>query len=191
MDSIFDYFDNSYKKEQKIEKYQLKKYAHKVQRKDSLLILKLENNKEIILKDTVIEDFVIQYSFRDYYDSIKVFVIEIQHYEGCSHLLVNGINGEKQYIFGKTKLSPDKSRIVSFNVDLIAGYSMNGFQIIEVKNNHFRIEYEYSPKDWGPNNINWLSNNEIEIEILGVKDNEEQIIGKTNFILKENWTEKK
>ena len=41
---------------------------------------------------------------------------------------------------------------------------MNGFQLIEVKNNHFKIEYKYSLKEWDPNDINWLNNNEIEIE---------------------------
>lgn len=191
LDSNFEYIDNSYKKAQKIEEYQIKKYAHKIQRRDSLLILKLENNKEIILKDTSNEDFALLYSFREYYDSLKIFVIELQYFEGGAYLIVNGMNGETQYIIGKTKLSPDMKKIVSYNVDIVAGYSKNGFQIIELKNNHFNIEYEYLPKDWGPNNINWLNNNEIEIEKLGLQDGTEKIIGKTNFILKDNWTEQK
>lgn len=179
------------KKAQKIEEYQIQKYAHKIQRKNSLLVLKLENNKEYILKDSVKDDFALLYSFREYYDSLNVFVIELQYYEGGAYLLVNGMNGETQYVFGKTKLSPDMKKLVSYNADIVAGYSKNGFQIIDLKNFYFTIEYEYLPNDWGPNNINWINNDEIEIEKLGLQNGTEKIIGKTKFILKDNWTEQK
>jgi len=192
LETIAEGLDNSYERAQKIEEYQLKKYSDKVQRKDSSLVLKLENNNELVLKDNGTGDGVELFSFREYYDLVKVFVIEVQYYEGGSYLLVNGKNGEKLNIFGKTKLSPDMKKIVSYNMDIFAGFSDNGFQIIDLQDNHFKIEYEYKPDNWGPENINWISNSEIEIEKYGFnKDGNAQNIGKTYFVLNENWIEKK
>ena len=192
LDSIADGINNSYEHAQKIEKYQLNKYSKIAIRKDTALILKLENNQELILKDhNRGTDGVELYSFREYYDPIKVFVVEIQYYEGCSYLLINGLSGEQMNVFGTTKLSPDLKRLVSYNLDITAGYSENGFQIIDLKDNHFSLEYENKPEDWGPENVRWINNSEIEVEKQGFKDGDFRNIGKIYFVKRTNWIEKK
>jgi RNAse (barnase) inhibitor barstar len=192
LDSLCDGIINYSECAQIIEKYQLKNYSNYIKRVNSKLILNLENGKELVLENNESDgmDAKIHY-FREYYDSVNIFVIDIIYYEGGEYLLVNRVNGEQIYVFGKVKLSHDMKRIVSYNEDLIACYSDNGFQIIDITENHFKLEYELSPKNWGPVNVNWINNSEIEIEKYELENEFKKTMGKTYFIKKDNWIEKK
>lgn len=92
---------------------------------------------------------------------------------GTSYLLVNKINGNQVPVASsKILISPDKQRVVSYNIDLISGFTTNGFQILNRKDDNFYIEYKSSPNiDWGPSSAKWLSNSEIEFEKTELDEN--------------------
>jgi len=109
-------------------------------------------------------------------------------------MLINRTNGEKINIFGDIKISPDKQRLISYNIDLTTGDNSNGIQIIKLLKNHFVKEYEMSPSNWGPTNVKWISKSEIEIIKSTLSADSKQLykaVGTTRFILKNNkWVQK-
>lgn len=178
---------NSYECAQKIEKYQIKRYKNIVIRQNNRLLLKLSNRRQLILEDIDKEgEGTVLYSFRELLEDLNIYVIHIQYYEGGKYMLINKNSGEKINIVGKIKVSPDKQRLVSYNVDLEARYCPNGFQIIRLLNDRFVKEYELIQDEWGPSNVKWISNSKLEFEKTGWQGESLEIIGKVNYIYKDN-----
>ena len=69
------------------------------------------------------------------------------------------------------------------------GCEFNIFSIILWPN--WSLEYENKPEDWGPENVRWINNSEIEVEKQGFKDGDFRNIGKIYFVKRTNWIEKK
>jgi hypothetical protein len=188
--SICKDVSNSYVCAQKIEKFQLKQFKNSVDRIDGKLILKTDNGN-IVLEDKEKGDDVEHFSFRDYVKDINSYLIEIQYYEGGAYCLINKSSGMMITIPGLIKISPDKTRIVSYNEDLISMYTKNGFVIYRLINNSFLKEYELEIDDWGPSKADWKDNSHIEFTKTAVKDGTIQETGKMIYEYSGKWIEKK
>ncbi|MEW6621105.1 MAG: hypothetical protein AB1422_17530 [bacterium] len=178
---------NSYECAQKLEKYQLNRYKNFVIRQSDRLLLKLDNGGQLTLEDIDKEGNETElYTFRELLENLNIYVIQIHYYEGGEYMLINKNSGEKIKIVGKIKVSPDKQRLVSYNVDLEAHYCPNGFQIIRLLNDHFVEEYQLIIDEWGPSNVKWISNTKLEFEKIGWQDAGLKIIGKVRYIYRNN-----
>jgi hypothetical protein len=189
--SICKDVSNSYICAKKIEKVQLNHFKKSVKRIDKKLVLKINNDTDIVLEDKGNGDDVLLYSFRDYIKAINSYMVEIQYYEGGAYYLINKSSGNKITIPGLIKISPDKTRIVSYNLDLISRYTTNGFVIYKLTNNSFLKEYEVEIEDWGPSNADWKDNRHIEFTKSTVKNYKVQVTGKIDYEYSGKWIEKK
>ncbi|MFA6449282.1 MAG: hypothetical protein WCX65_07445 [bacterium] len=181
---------------QAIEKFQLKRFGKLVKRKNKRLYLNIDSNKQVVIQDKILNKLQDNendtlYSFRSFDKDINVYEVEIQYYESGALLLVNKANGEQIEVIGHIKRSPDKKRIISYNMDLQAGFDPNGFQILKLSNNHFIKELDVELKNWGPSNAKWINKTEVEIEKTIFSSHGETIIGTARYILKNNkWVQK-
>jgi hypothetical protein len=189
--SICKDVSNSYLCAQKIEKFQLTQFKKSVERKDKTLVLKIDSGTDLVLEDRENGDNVERFSFRDYVKDINSYIIEIQYFEGGAYCLINKSSGKKITIPGLIKISPDKTRIVSYNEDLISRYTTNGFVIYRLINNSFLKEYELEIDDWGPSKADWTDNSHIEFAKSTVKDENVKVIGKIIYEYSGKWIEKK
>ncbi len=182
---------NSYECSQKIEEYQLKRFNKIVKRDNDQLIITIDKSDNLIFKDADKEtDDGKWYTFRDYFKDINSYLITIQHYEGLSYVLIHKITGNSIDIPGLIQISPDKKRIISYNVDLEAGYSDNGFVIYQIKNGSFIKEYELYPDDWGPSKINWIDNKNVEIEKTIIQNDNNVVADKLELYYDDIWIHK-
>jgi len=173
---------NSYECAQVIEKHQLAIYGDLVKRVDGQLILKIDNNVDLVIEDIKSDwDDCKLHSFRDYFEDINSYIVEIQYWEGGAYYLINKSLGTKIVIPGLIAVSPDKKRFVSYNIDIEAAYSPNGFEIYRLGDNSFSKEFEFFLDDWGPSNALWINNNQIEFEKSAWKDSEVQVLGKVIY----------
>jgi hypothetical protein len=179
-------------------------------REGDKLILKLDNGREKTIVDIVGETDVPQpktaestynsssyshfYNYDKLYEEINYYGVYVGYYVGMSggtsYLLVNKINGNQVPVASsKILISPDKQRVVSHNIDLISGFTTNGFQILNRKDDNFYIEYKSSPNiDWGPSSARWLSNTEIEFEKTKLDNYDEKVTGVIRYKLNiDSW----
>ena len=79
------------------------------------------------------------------------------------------------------------SRIVSYNIDIEARYSVNGFVIYKLTDGSFIKEFEIELDDWGPSNAKWINNNQIEFEKTGWTGSQVSVIGKVRYEYSDKW----
>lgn len=185
---------NYYECEQAIEKIQIENYGDWVNREGETLHLKLDNGKTTDLKDRhTNDDNSIAFSFIKYIEEINAYLVSVQYYEGGSYLLIGKTSGDQTGIIGgNIAVSPDRQRVVIWNMDLEAGYTPNGFQVILVVFNRFSVEYEQIQDQWGPANARWISDTELELQKAEWNDEGElKPSGKIFFINDGQWVQKK
>lgn len=187
LEQLCEDLDGSYECAQKIEQHQLLVYNDIVSRTDNKLILKRENNIDIVLQDVEKDVEGVHYLFRDYLEEINSYLIFIQYYEGGDYCLINKHSGQKIIIPGLVKISPDKNRFVSYNQDIEAMFSTNGFVIYKLLDNSFVKEYEVELSDWGPSNAEWLDDNNIEFEKYSWDGKSYGIHGKVIYEYDNTW----
>lgn len=177
LDSLCKDVYNSYECAQIIEKYQLPHYNDLVKRTGNKLLLKTKRNQEVILEDIDKGPEGVWYCFRDYLKEINAYIVFVQYYEGGAYCLINSNSGNMVYVPGLIKISPNRQRIVSYNLDLEARYSFNGFVIYRMANDTFVKEFEIETEQWGPTDARWIGNDRIEIEKALWLDNDIQVAG--------------
>ena len=189
-DDLCDGITNYYECLKVIEEHQIRKYSDYVNRNDKSLILKLTDGKNLELIDKNDEPNTTElFTFRRYFDNLKLFEIVVHGYEGSEFLLVNGLNGNQYSIWGEIKFCPDSTRFISW-INSIDGPGNNGFQIFKKTNDDFTKEFELNPNQWGPENPIWIDNKTIEFEQYGYNDGDYHIYSKTTFVFQnDNWKE--
>lgn len=201
-------------KEEEREKKEITQVSQSlVEKKDGILILKLDNGKNHIIPDVVGEDDEYPvpgvdsynnsglsrfYSYDKLHEDINYYGITVSYNVGNAlgeyYLLVNKLNGNHVNLHSKNMvISPDKNRIVSYNQSI--SFDPNGFTIlVKGKNGGFKTEAEVETNDWGPEGAKWISNKEIEFKKFDFV--QDRVVGTINYVLEEspygynNWVEK-
>lgn len=104
-----------------IEKKQLQKYRNKIVRIDKNTIkLNLSNEKSISVKNNYDpnDKMTRMYFFREYLPSIGYYIFQVQGYESCDFIFVNGKNGKEFGMLNLPIISPDKNNIAINLTDL-------------------------------------------------------------------------
>jgi hypothetical protein len=167
--------------------YKLIEFNDLVERRDDKLFMKLENGQSIVLVNNQKITETVCYEFKDYIPELNSYFIDISYYEGNEYCLINKNTGFKLIIPGLFVVSPNKTHFVSYNSDIVARYSNNGFVIYRFENNKFIKEYDVLLKDWGPENARWINNIEIEFDKYCFHKNNYGIFGKINVEYKNKW----
>jgi hypothetical protein len=138
-----------------------------VKKDKSELILRLEGNKKIVLKDSLSKSDNIDqvtYTYVGFFKTIGFYVVIAQYYETGEYLLINYKTGAMTKVWGLPKLSPNQKRFVCFS-DAV-GYDImpNGVQMWEIyPNGELNLEWEYSQETWAPKNIIWANDKSIYV----------------------------
>lgn len=176
------------------------------------LILQLDNGTEKIIFDIAGEGDTLPettttenksggtrvYIFDKLYQDINCYGVYVRYYVGMDnssyYILINKNNGNEISLPSQNiAISPNKQKIVSYNLDLIPGFTTNGFNIVNIIEGNFYKEYESYPEDWGPSNAKWINDTELEFEKTKLNDNsDEEISGVVKFkLLNDEWIEVK
>jgi hypothetical protein len=163
IDSISEKYGNWYDRAVAVEKYQLKKYNPKVETDNTNRIVTLKNGKKIVLTpDTKREEE--GYTYEKSLLDGNLLLFRVQWYEGNEYCVINNLNGNKTYTFGRVYANPAGNLLISINIDIVAGYSSNGFQLFSIdKNYNLKKIWEYELTQWGPRDIKWTSNNTLVV----------------------------
>lgn len=182
---------------------EINKPVELVKKEDDKLIFQLDDGKETILQDVLGETDVYPgtgatenqskdsrfYTFDKLYDDINHYGVNVGYYVGMDsssfYLLINKKNGNQVSVVSKKIIiSPDRRKVVSYNLDLESGFTFNGFNILNLKGDNFRKEFQLEPTDWGPSNARWINDSEVEFEKTVLKgDYNEEIIGVVRYKL--------
>ena len=137
--------------------------------KDSLLILKYSNNKQ----DTLVDRKRIQrqYSIMGYWKERNILLVHYQDWEESDYYLISMSDGNMFILNPTYKISPLKTRLISFSNTLKEPTYSNGFMIAKFVGDHLTKEYEISSPDWAIEEANWVDDAHIILNISIIDNN--------------------
>jgi hypothetical protein len=101
----------------------------------------------------------------------------LQYYEGGGYVLLNANSGKYKVIENIPVISPDKTRIAI--ISYCDAYCNPGIDIYKLTDKDIIKEYSLTPEYWASGKLQWLGDNNIEVNV------EVPVYGKeTNFIKK-------
>ena len=180
-DSISELYGNAHRQAIELEKLMIQKH-HKVVRKDSLgLQLKLNSGEWVLLElNAGYEE--LDLTFENYFKEYGYFLIRSQWGEGNGYKLINANTGIETNIIGESFFSNNGKYIIVIKMDLFAGYSPNGFELFEIRNDSLLKLGSYHPIQWGPNNAEWINDNEVVLENKGFEWTQYRQIDTTFYV---------
>ncbi len=145
LDSIDRLYDNRFEAALAYERHVSSHYGERFKRDSSGLYVRLRDGKwKKLLPDESLDET--GHTFEYYFPKFGYYSIRTQWGEGNGYKLINEHTGEVTRIIGRPYFSPDGRYVVAVSSDLEAGYSANGFQLLENKHGHLRLllsqEYE-------------------------------------------------
>jgi hypothetical protein len=143
--------------------------------KDSLLILKFSNNKT----DTLIDRKKIQrhHSITGYWKEKNILAVHYQDWEESDYYLISMTDGNMFILNPIYKISPLKTRLITFSNTLKEPTYSNGFLIAKFGDVNLTTESDISSPDWAIEEANWLDDTHMILNI--------SIIDKKAFNIKE------
>lgn len=129
----------------------------RVRRAGDSLILTLENGQQKVMvnNNNDNEDYT-QYTYQGYLPAIQHWVVFNAGYEWHSYELIDSRNGEMTRTIGLPKLSPDNKYFICSNTDLMAAFTLNGFELFQLTPSLKPVLLqERTLENWGPETIKW------------------------------------
>ena len=145
LDSMDRIYDNRFEAALAYERHVASHYGERFKRDSSGLYVRLRNGKwKKLYPDESLDET--GHTFEYYFPTFGYYSIRTQWGEGNGYKLINEHTGEVTRIIGRPYFSPDGAYVLAVSSDLEAGYSANGFQLLENKHGHLRLllsqEYE-------------------------------------------------
>lgn len=84
-----------------------------------------------------------------------LWVLERDYFEYRHWIVVNGADGSSQQTIAAPIPSPDGTRLLCANEDIMAGFTDNGIQVWRISPDGFVLEFEDISLRWGPRNAIW------------------------------------
>jgi hypothetical protein len=136
-----------------------------VSRKDSSLIL-IIGNKTLAFKDNTgaeTEEYC-KFTYAGFWPDINQHIIYGIYIESFNYLLIDAETADTNFSCSLPIMSPDKNFFICGNVDLIARFVMNGFDLYNVKDKKIRLVGRREQEEWGPEKIKWADNKTLFVE---------------------------
>jgi hypothetical protein len=133
---------------------------------DKRLSLTLSSGKKMILTDQfsdLDDDEQVRYAFREINSTLGVYLVDILYWEDAEILMIQMNDGTSNKIPSIPILNPSKSKFICVSDNLIEGVAK--VHIYRMKNSKLEKEFDYTPKDQGAENPNWLSDSEVVIDL--------------------------
>jgi hypothetical protein len=157
-------FESNYKSCKVQKEIELLQNSSVVCRHSDSLIFQLSNNRQFVLKNDSVEASWAMYSYAGELKSIGYWYVNVTYYEWYNTILINQNNGDTTIAIGTPVVSPDKKYIMCGNVDLVADFTFNGFELYHLNNDRLEKIGLTELKDWGPAIIYWKDMNNIYIK---------------------------
>lgn len=93
-----------------------------------------------------------------------LWVLERDYLEYRHWLLVNGADGSSVQAISAPVPSPDGTRLLCANEDIMAGFTDNGIQVWRVAREELVLEFEDISLLWGPTDARWEDERTIVFE---------------------------
>lgn len=134
--------------------------------------LKLSDNTYFTLKKDELDEQFFGYTFKHYDENLNIYVLWENWLEAGHPIMVNGTSGKITAIFGETFVTnKDQSMTANVAADIGAGWTPNGIQVFEIKNDTYIQLFEFDPalvlnENWGPVDLKWKNDNTIIMECI-------------------------
>lgn len=163
-DSIANALGNWHDQAMATEDYLKNKYSKLFTADDSVLTIKLTDNR--LLNFAKIPDDIEApaYNFDHYFPETDYVLLHAQYYEGDAYTLVNRKNGFAKEIYGVPYFSPDKKSFISISLDLDAAYNFNGIEYYLIQGDTVTKQFEVGMSRCGPVQAKWTSDSTIVLE---------------------------
>lgn len=163
-DSIAAQFGNWHDRATAIEQYLKNKYNKLFTANDSVLTIKLTDNR-LLNFAKIPDDIDAQaYNFDHYFADIDYVLLHAQYYEGDAFTLVNRKNGFTRELYGRPYFSPDKKSFITLSLDLDACYNFNGIEYYLMQGDTVAKQFEVGMSRCGPVHAKWKSDSTVVIE---------------------------
>ncbi len=95
------------------------------------------------------------HELREFLRDQNIWVIVKGCYEWTETLLVDGSDGSQTVVVSTPVPSPDGTRLLCSNEDIIAGFDDNGIQVWRADRDSLVLEFEDLDVPWGPAGARW------------------------------------
>jgi hypothetical protein len=144
----------------------LAKDANYATRLGVMLMMKVGKDNNVSFKDNPSEGYeeFAKYTYMGRFKDIGSYVILGSFVESFNYLLIDYTNGDTNYVCDVPALSPSKKYFICGNVDLIAGFVFNGFDLYGIRDKKAKLIGRRYLNKWGPQKTKWLNDSSIVVE---------------------------
>ena len=150
---------------------------------DSILV-KTKTKNHIFRNDTFPSELFAVYTYKNLFKDVGFIQVHCDGWESRCEFLINIETGEKTMLWGELKFSPGKEKVISYNVDLEAGFTPNGFQLFQMKDKSLSKVFDAYMEKWGPKEIKWESDTAILIKRVRYDDRGNEVYDYRRMVLK-------
>lgn len=162
----FDALEDPFKNIDTSEASRMQKYASAVSRKGDSLIITCTNNtvKYIVNNNDEESNAFASYTFLKDMPEINQWLLMATYYEAYGYMLIDKTSGDSTVLYGMPVVSPDKKHILTFNQDLEANFTFNGFQLFEMQHAAPILIGTKELYTWGPDQVKWKDANTLLVQ---------------------------
>ena len=138
-----------------------------------LLIFKSSSNKTAYLINVKDEDDVDAYSVYTFIQDmpkINQWLVMASYYESYGYVFIDKTSVDSTMLYGLPVASPDNKYIITFNQDIEAGFTYNGFQLFEMRDSKPVLQGEKELISWGPDNVKWKDATTLFVQQAQIKN---------------------
>ncbi|MRG43701.1 hypothetical protein GFS24_01180 [Chitinophaga sp. SYP-B3965] len=123
---------------------------------DSLILTLANGQRKVMVNNNSDNDEYTQYAYQKYLPALQHWVVFNAGYEWHSYELIDSRTGEMTRTIGLPELSPDKKHFICTNTDLMAAFTLNGFQLFQLTPEGKPVLLqEQELHNWGATTIKW------------------------------------
>lgn len=94
----------------------------------------------------------------------EISLVFLMQYEFHEYLFIDMQTFDEHKCWGYPRISPDTSMIICVNSDLSSGFTNNGIQLFNKKNNIWMKRWEKELQKIGPDEIYWIDNESLVLK---------------------------
>lgn len=150
----------------------IRKNASAISRSGDSLIFKCSNSKAAYLinnNDGDDVDNYAVYTFIQDMPKINQWLVMASYYESYGYVFIDKTSGDSTMLYGMPVVSPDNTYILTFNQDIEAGFTYNGFQLFEMNGSKPIAVGEKELIHWGPDNVKWKNSTTLLVQQSTIK----------------------